>query len=167
MSYIVNDVIPSIYLNLDIDTLYKACYIDQSSKKMCMSDNFWKQYFNYNNVKIYFDYTNFSIRDWVMNYKKTVDVYQNALRTIQYLQNEADTKLTSRILFRGINGTIIPTYGKNKNYTVQLFFYDVEESMDLTLMDNGIYESHVIDKDDVLDIITAIYFHYPDKWLNY
>ena len=141
--------------------------INHREKCVCLII-FWKQYFNYNHVKIYFDYTNFSIRDWVMNYKKTLDVYHNASLTRQYLQNKADIRGTSRIIFHGINGTILPKYGKNKNYTVQLFFYDdVDESIDLVLINNSVYESHIIDRDETIDIIRAIYFNYPDKWLNY
>lgn len=85
---IPEDVLNHIFLQLDVDALYKMCSLNNKYNKMCVSKQFWMSK-SANDGIPFFEITG-SLKKWVQHYKKWKDAYTVSNKLVNYMLDKKE-----------------------------------------------------------------------------
>jgi hypothetical protein len=80
---IPDDVLNHIFLQLDVDALYKMCSLNNKYNKLCVSKTFWMNK-SANDGIPFFEITG-SLKKWVQHYKKWKDAFTVSNKLVNYM----------------------------------------------------------------------------------
>jgi hypothetical protein len=151
-----NDVYYHILLYSDIDTINNLCTSSKHGIPICNDVNFWLDKFDYANIPIWLPYKHFVAKDWIHLYKS----YDKAVDTVEYILSHTNNKyifevnmdddivslLPVKIVTR-FDNTLYVTVGTTRTGTTLYVLYGTHH--------------FVISKENLIKLITKIYFLYP------